>query len=151
MVGVTPIATLDAVDLAADVRAAVWRVARRLRREADPGITPTLHAALFTVERHGPIRAGQLAGHENVRKPTMTRTIAALLDRGLITRTVDPLDGRVTWLQVTPEGRRLLQRARRRSEEYLARRLSELSPAEQATLRRASALLERLASEGPRG
>ncbi|HEX6843830.1 MAG TPA: MarR family transcriptional regulator [Actinomycetota bacterium] len=145
----SPVATLDAVELATGVRRGVWRLARRLRREANTGITPTLYAALFTIEQHEPITAGQLAAHENVRKPSVTRTIAALLEQGLITRTPDPLDGRVTWLQATTEGRRLLRRARRRSDEYLARRLAALTPSEQATLAKAAALLDRLASEEP--
>ena len=131
-------------ELAARLRVAVWRLARRMRHASDPGITPTLHAALFCVEQHGPLTAGQLAGHEHVTKPTMTRTIAALVEDGLITRTVDPLDGRVTWLQITPGGTRLLQRSRRRSDEYLARRVRKLSDEERGVLARAAAILERL-------
>jgi DNA-binding MarR family transcriptional regulator len=115
-----------------------------MRHASAPGITPTLHAALFCVEQNGPLTAGQLAAHEHVTKPTMTRTIAALFDGGLITRTVDPLDGRVTWLQITLEGKRLLQRSRRRSDEYLARRVRQLSDEERRVLGRAAAILERL-------
>src|SRR5207249_7324420 len=91
--------------LAARLRVAGWRFARRMRRESAPGISPTLSAALHTVETHGPITAGQLAAHEHVQKPTMTRTIQAMLDRGLVERIPDPLDGRVSWLSVTPAGR----------------------------------------------
>lgn len=131
-------------ELAARLRVAVWRLARRMRHASDPGITPTLHAALFTVERHGPITAGGLAAHEHVTKATMTRTIAALVRDGLVARTPDPLDGRVTWLQITPEGRRLLQRARKRSDEYLGRRVRELDASDRETLERAAAILERL-------
>jgi DNA-binding MarR family transcriptional regulator len=74
----------------------------------------------------------------------MTRTIAALVGGGLVARTPDPLDGRVTWLQITPEGRRLLQRARKRSDEYLGRRVRELDASDRETLERAAAILERL-------
>jgi DNA-binding MarR family transcriptional regulator len=140
---------IDTVELAADVRTSVWRLGRRLRREADTGVTPTLYASLSTIERHEPVTAGQLALHENVRKPSMTRTIAALVEQGFIDRIPDPLDGRVTWLRTTVEGRRLLRRARRRSDEYLARRLSTLTRAERDTLERAAVLLARLAAEEP--
>lgn len=141
-----PATVVDAAELASRLRVSVWRVARRLRRESDPGITPTLHAALHTVETHGPMTAGQLAAHEHVRKPTMTRTIQALWERGLISRTVDPSDGRVTRLKVTPAGTRLLQRSRRRSTAYLSRRLAELPAEERDLLDRASDVLERLAA-----
>lgn len=120
-----------------------------MRRESDPGITPTLHAALFTLERHGPMTAGQLATHESVQKPTMTRTIQALVDGGLARRTPDPLDGRVTWLAITPAGTKLLQRIRRRTDEFLARRLETFSAEERDVLARASDLLARIAEKDP--
>jgi DNA-binding MarR family transcriptional regulator len=126
-----------------------WRFARRMRRESSPGISPTLSAALHTVETQGPITAGQLAAYEHVQKPTMTRTIQAMLDRGLVERIPDPLDGRVSWLSVTPEGRKLLQRSRRRTDEFLAKRVKKLSAEEREVLETAALLLERLA-EGDR-
>jgi DNA-binding MarR family transcriptional regulator len=135
--------------LAARLRVAGWRFARRMRQESDPGITPTLHAALHSIETHGPITAGQLAAHEHVQKPTMTRTIQALLDRELIERLPDPLDGRVSWLRITPTGRKLLQRSRRRTDEFLAKRVKKLTPDERELLEEAAALLGKLA-EGDR-
>jgi DNA-binding MarR family transcriptional regulator len=137
-------ARTGSAELASRLRVAVWRAARRMRRESAPGLSPTLNAALFTIDTHGPITAGQLADHEQVRKPTMTRTIAALVDLGLASRTPDPLDGRVTWLQTTPEGKQLLQRSRRRTDEFLAQRLKRLTPEERAVLHEAVELLERL-------
>jgi DNA-binding MarR family transcriptional regulator len=134
----------ECADLAARLRVSVWRAARRMRRESAPGISPTLHAALFTIESRGPLTAGQLADYEQVRKPTVTRTLAALLQQGLITRTPDPLDGRITWLQVTPAGSRLLQGARRRTDEFLSKRLTRLTPQERAVLDEAVSILDRL-------
>jgi DNA-binding MarR family transcriptional regulator len=143
------IVEVEPAELASRLRVAGWRFARRMRRESAPGITPTLHGALHTIELHGPITAGQLASHEHVQKPTMTRTIAALVDQGLVLRTPDPLDGRVTWLQITPEGRKLLQRARRRTDEFLAKRVKKLTREERRILDAAAGLLDRLA-EGDR-
>jgi DNA-binding MarR family transcriptional regulator len=135
--------------LAARLRVAGWRFARRMRQESDPGITPTLHAALHSIETHGPITAGQLAVHEHVQKPTMTRTIQALLDRELIERLPDPLDGRVSWLRITPAGHKLLQRSRRRTDEFLVKRVKKLTPEQREVLEQATVLLGRLA-EGDR-
>ena len=131
-------------DLASQLRIGVTRLARRLRLEGDASVTPTLLVALATIERHGPMTAGELAAHERVRKPTVTRLIASLLEHGLIERTPDPLDGRVTWVQLSAEGRRFLQRVRHRKDAYLWKRLRRLTPDELDTLERASALLERL-------
>lgn len=141
--------TIDVAALASHLRLGITRLARKLRREGDPGVTPTLLAALSTIERHGPMTAGSLASHEQVEKPTVTRLLAALEARALVTRTPDPLDRRIAWLQVTPEGRKILQRTRRRKDEYLAKRLKGLAPGDLATLQRAAALVERL-TEGER-
>ena len=142
--------TMDAGSLASRLRLSVTRVSRTLRREgAGAEISPTLMSALATVERHGPMTVGELATHEQVQKPTVTRIVAALLERDLIARTPDPLDGRISWLNTTGQGRRLLQRIRRRRDEYLAARLKRLSPNELETLERAAELLERLTEVGP--
>ena len=137
-------ATVDLTELASHLRMGVTRLGRRLRREADVAVTPTLLSAMATVERHGPLTAGDLAAHEQVRKPTATRLIAALLAKELVERTADPLDGRIVWLELSPEGRRVLHRARRRKDEFLAGRLRRLSPKDQDTLARAVGILERL-------
>jgi DNA-binding MarR family transcriptional regulator len=136
---------IDVSELTTELRLSITRLARKLRREGDPGVTPTLLAALSTIERHGPVTAGGLAVHEQVERPTVTRLLAALGTRGLIDRTTDPLDGRVTWLQISSEGRKLLQRTRRRKDEYLATRIRQLSLEDQTSLRRAAEILERLA------
>lgn len=137
--------TVRPAELAAQLRVAVWRAARRMRHVSDVELSPTLHSALGSVEAHGPITAGKLAAHEHVRKPTMTRTIRELVDRGLIERLPDPLDGRVTWLKVTPEGKALLLKARRRTDVFLTQRLQQLRPEERDALQRAAEILERLA------
>lgn len=141
------IPSVDVAALATRLRTDVWRLARRLRSEAHVALTPTLQSALGTIDRHGPITVGDFARHEQIRKPTATRTVAALVEQGLVERTSDPLDGRVTWLQLSPEGRRLVQRVRRRYDAYLAERIKSLPPDELATLERAAAILERITAE----
>lgn len=141
------IPSVDVAALATRLRTDVWRLARRLRSEAHVALTPTLQSALGTIDRHGPITVGDFARHEQIRKPTATRTVAALVEQGLVERTADPLDGRVTWLRLSPEGRRLVQQVRRRYDAYLAERIKSLPPDELATLERAAAILERITAE----
>jgi len=81
---------------------------------------------------------------EQVQPPTMTRIVAALVEAGLVEREADPTDGRVAWVTVTPEGRRLLERSRRRKEAYLAKALGSLEQDELRTLEDAAGILERL-------
>ncbi len=125
---------------------AIVRMARRLRQEAgtQEELSPTLTAALATVERAGPLTPSALARCERIQRPTATRVVARLEEAELITRTADPSDGRVAHVAITPAGRALLKRIRTRKNAYLAQRLRELTPSERATLGEASALLERL-------
>ena len=139
----------DLSELAAQLRLGVTRLARKLRKEADPSVTPTQLAALNTIGRHGPLTAGSLAEHEQITKPTATRLIGALTEAALITRQTDPVDARIAWIALTPDGARLLQQVRHRGNRYLAKRLKALDPTELETLRRAAPILERLTGDRP--
>ena len=140
----TTIAPVDATALAARLRLGITRLARRLRQEAETGVTPSMLSALSSVERQGSLTMRDLCHAEQVQPPTMTRIVAALVEAGLVVREQDPTDGRVTWVRVTTEGRRLLERSRRRKEAYLAKSLRSLEPEELRTLEAAAEILERL-------
>jgi DNA-binding MarR family transcriptional regulator len=139
----------DTAAIAARLRLGVTRLARRLRQEAEAGITPSMLSALSTVDRQGTLTMGDLCAAEQVQPPTMTRIVAALLEPGLIAREPDPADGRVAWVRLTPEGRKLLERSRGRKEAYLARALRELDPKDVATLEDATEILERITEGRP--
>ena len=130
--------------LAARLRLGITRLARRLRQEAEAGITPSMLAALSSVDRRGPLTMRDLCSLERVQPPTMTRIVAGLVEDGLVERDADPNDGRVVWVKLTVGGRRLLERSRGRKDAYLARALRSLEPGELQTLEDAAGLLERL-------
>jgi DNA-binding MarR family transcriptional regulator len=136
--------------LATALRISVSRLARRLRVErSEPGpdgvtLSGTQLAALAALERHGEMTPGELAEREKVQPPSMTRVIAALSDWGLVTRAPHATDRRQVVLTVTPAGRDLVTRTRRRREAWLAKRLAELTPQERAALRAAAPVLEKL-------
>ena len=130
------------VDLAPRLRLAVARVARRLRQEAGTDLSPSLSAALATVNRFGPLTPTELAARERVQRPTVTRVACRLEERGLVTRAPDPADGRSALITVTPAGQQLLAEIRTRKDAFLSERLEALTPQDRATLERAAALLE---------
>ena len=136
--------TISDAELATQLRFALARSARRLRQEAGTGLSPSLTAALATVERCGPLTPSELADAERVRRPTVTRMLGHLADAGLISRTPDPADGRSTLVAITPAGAALLAEGRTRKDAFLSERLDGLSPADSATLARAAAILEGL-------
>jgi DNA-binding MarR family transcriptional regulator len=136
--------------LASTLRISVSRLARRLRVEriapgqVEPVLSDTQFTALATLEKHGPMSPGELAGHERVQPPSMTRVVAALEEWQLVTRTAHASDRRQVVLTVTSAGRDLVAKARRRRDAWLAKRLTELTPQERATLRAAAPILEKL-------
>jgi DNA-binding MarR family transcriptional regulator len=87
---------------------------------------------------------GELAEHEKVQPPSMTRVIAVLEQRNLVMRAAHATDKRQVMLTVTDEGRDLVYQSRRLRDAWLARRLRELTPAERAKLRAAAPILEKL-------
>lgn len=145
-----PGTTIDAAALASRLRLAVTRLARRLRQEAEAGVTPSQLVALASIEQAGSITIGDLCQAEQVQPPTMTKIVGALVEAGLVAREPDPQDRRIAWLRVTPAGARLLERSRRRKDQYLVRRLRGLAPEELATLERAAEILDRLVAGGER-
>jgi DNA-binding MarR family transcriptional regulator len=134
--------------LATSLRISVSRLARRLRveRQAEglAELSDTQLAALAVLDRHGAMTPGELAEHEKVQPPSMTRVIAVLEERRLVMRAPHPTDRRQVVLTVTEQGRELVSQARRRRDAWLAKRLKELSPEERAVLRAAAPVLEKL-------
>jgi DNA-binding MarR family transcriptional regulator len=140
----------EVAELASHLRLAVARLSRRIRQQAaitGEELTASTQGALATIERLGPITLGELAAVEQVQPPSMTRIVGRLEEWGYATRVVDPADRRVARAVITDAGRELLARSRTRKDEYLARRIAELSDTERALLARALPLIERLQDE----
>jgi DNA-binding MarR family transcriptional regulator len=142
--------TTDLGELAARLRLAITRTARRLRQEAGTDLSPSQTAALATIDSNGPLTPSELASLERVQRPTATRIVARLQEEGLVERAADPADGRSFIVSPTSQGRALLRRLRTRKNAYLARRLRGLDAEDVATLARAAEILERL-QDGERG
>jgi DNA-binding MarR family transcriptional regulator len=140
----------ELTELAAALRLAITRTARRLRQEAGVGLSPSQTSALATIERHGPLTPSELALAEGVQRPTATRIVARLEESGLLKREADPEDRRSVVIAATERGEALMRRLRGRKNAFLARRLRDLDPDEIATLSRAAQILEGLLEGGRR-
>ncbi|RLK24006.1 DNA-binding MarR family transcriptional regulator [Micromonospora sp. M71_S20] len=132
--------------LAPQLRDAITRLNRRVRQARPVGdLTVTQLSALTSLRLAGALTPRELADVERVQPPTMTRIVAKLEERGLVQRTPHPTDGRQVILAVTEGGRAVLDQFERVRDEWLARRLAELTEAERETLRQAAEILQRLA------
>src|SRR5215469_14920242 len=135
--------------LATSLRISVSRLGRRMRAERiaqglQPELSDTQLTALAALEKHSEMTPGELAEHEKVQPPSITRVIASLEERGLIERMPHPSDRRQVVLTVTDQGRDVVRQVRQLREAWLARRLRDLTSAERAVLREAVQILEKL-------
>ena len=141
----------EVTHLADRLHSAAIHLLRRVRRHDDAaGIGPARLSALSVLVFGGPCSLGELAAAEQVRAPTMSRTVVALEAEGLVGREPDPDDARVVRLRATPAGRDLLARARLERVRSLAADLARLDAGELAALTRALAALDRALSLPPR-
>ena len=150
MTGTETTSTQDLTEQAARLRLAVNRMARRLRQEANTQLGPASIAALATIERSGPLTPSEVARIEGIQRPTATRILSRLTEAGLVSRTTDPSDGRSSIVQVTADGRKTLNRLRKRKTAYLARTMRALPDDDVATLTLAAEILEQVLEEGRR-
>lgn len=132
--------------LASELRTTVMRLARQLRRQrADSSLTLNQLSVLGSLVRHGPMTPGELAVHERVQPPSITRVIAKLEAADLLTRTDHPTDGRQVLVAVSPTGMTMIREDRRRRDEWLAKRMHALSPEDLSVLHEAARVLDQLA------
>ena len=131
--------------LASELRTSLTRLTRRLRQmRADTSLSLGQLAALGTLDRHGPMTPGDLAAHERVQPPSMTRMLNALEEGGYVTRSKHPSDGRQVVVALAPTGLQVLKEDRRQREAWLAQRLRDLTPHERELLHEAAELIDRL-------
>jgi DNA-binding MarR family transcriptional regulator len=122
------------------------RISRRVRFESTQLVAPNQFSVMARLEDQA-LTPRELAAIERVSPPSMTRTVAALVERGLVGRQDDPLDGRQVFLSLTEQGMLTLRETRRKRDAWMATRLKGVSADELQVLVRATRILTRLASE----
>jgi len=124
--------------------AAIHLLRRVRQQDVNSGVGPAQLSALSVLVFAGPKTLGALAAAEQVKPPTMSRIVAGLKRRRLVEITRDPRDTRRMQVRSTAKGTRLLQQARSRRIESLARLLSVLASAELVKLNQAVEILKAL-------
>src|SRR5687768_15265339 len=131
--------------MATSLHAAAIRLLRTLRREdLASGISAPRLSALSVLVFAGPMSLAELAAAEQVRAPTMSRIVEALVQSGLATRDPDPSNRRMVRIAATDEGRRLLEAGRERRVRALTGRIAKLADSERRALARGVEILEQI-------
>jgi len=132
----------DAEALADHLHSAAIHLLRQLRKEDDAsGLSAPRLSALSVVVFGGPVTLGELARAEQVKPPTMTRIVTGLEREGLVKRKGDPHDKRLTHIEATSKGQKVLAAGRARRIKRLATAVNRMEKKELAELRRGVQLL----------
>jgi DNA-binding MarR family transcriptional regulator len=96
---------------------------------------------LRTLDRTGPLPAGQLANQLQLDASTVTRQAGALVSAGFVERRSNPDDGRSSDLAVTAAGRRTMREVERQRRTVLRGMFEAWDDTERVALRRSLVLL----------
>ena len=131
-------------ETATRLHAASIRLLRTLRREDDgAGLSAPRLSALSVIAFGGPMSLAELAAAEQVRPPTMSRIVDALVSEGLATRETMASDRRSVCIAATERGRAVMEEGRARRVGALVARLKNLPDSELRALGRGAEILER--------
>ena len=136
------------VGLASALRSSTLRLSRQIRRQRVDGhdLTANQLSVLGALGKHDAMTIGELAAHEQVKPPSMTRIVSNMEEAGLVARRPHETDKRQIVVELTEAAHALLQANRRRRDEWLQTKLKKLTPEERDILRKAAPVLERLAA-----
>lgn len=133
-------------ELSHDFRLANGRLARRLRQEkADNELSAGQFSALGALFVKGRLTLRALSDHEHVTPPSMSRTVNALVEAGLVHRAGSSEDGRKVELTATDAGLALMCETRKRRDAWLAQRVIALSDEQRRVLAEAAVIMRELA------
>lgn len=137
----------ESADLAHSLRLVIGRLARRLRQRTLGGLTPSQLSVLASLNRQGPMTLGDLAEAEGVAAASITGIVGRLVDKRLVDRAPNPADRRSIVVEMTEEGRDVLEKGRSERTAFLAHRLGRLSIEEREILAQAVGILGRMGEE----
>ena len=138
----------DPVALANELRPVLLRLARQLRRELhELDVTAGQASILAAIGKYPGIGCGALADHEGVSRPRMSKVVSELCAAGLVASEREGTDRRRVGLELTAQGKTVVQSIRRRRTALLASRLQSLSGDELDQLDAAIPLLAKLLEE----
>jgi DNA-binding MarR family transcriptional regulator len=100
------------------------------------GVTGPQRLVIRIVGRHPGIAAGRIAEILHVHPSTLTGVLGRLVERGILTRQVDPDDGRRALFGLTAQGKKLDEVRTGTVEAKVRRALSKIPPRELAAARR---------------
>jgi len=139
----------DLEEVSRSLHSVAIHLLRNLRvQDSALGIGLSQLSALSVLVFGGPRSLRDLAKAEQVRPPTMSRIVDALVDEGLVKREVNSSDRRSVTISPTQRGVHVMQEGRARREKPLFELLKRLGLDEVRIVQRATEILSRILQSG---
>lgn len=131
--------------LAVDLTVMAVRLVRWLRTaDPSPALSGPEASAMAVIVYSDGITPSRLAELEQVKRPTITKLIDGLVERGLVERLDNPDDKRSSFLVATRKGRKVWEAGQLRRIAPLAERIETLNPEERRQFKAAMPLLAKI-------
>lgn len=138
--GALPARAASDPDLVLEVADLLGHAVRRLHRGTNEALAPLglsrTQARVVRLLADGPLRMTAIAERLAVVPRTVTDLVDGVESAGLVARRPDPEDRRATFVALTPEGRRLLDRLHAARRESARRVLGQLGEADLVAMHR---------------
>jgi DNA-binding MarR family transcriptional regulator len=122
---------------------------RRRIRQNDPTARVSMpqFGILVFLRRNEGATLSDLADHLGLLRPTMSKMVHAMVERGLVTRQAHPRDRRRVRLGLTEAGKQCFDAHESRMRQSLAELIKSFSAEERQTVTRAMLIVQAIASE----
>jgi DNA-binding MarR family transcriptional regulator len=114
-------------------------------RQSDQHLEPA-HAGLLAKIGEGPCRISDLARHQCVQVPTVSRSVSVLVQRGLVERRIPESNRRTTMVRLSRRGRSVLNRLKQDARFHTESLLATLDDDERDLVHRALRMLSQTLS-----
>lgn len=116
-------------------------------RQGEQRLSPA-HVGLLAKIGAGQCGMTELARHQGVRLPTISKSIGLLVERGWVERRIPEENRRQTIVRLTAEGRKALGAMKRRAEGHVADILAPLNAAQRGRVHKSLSLLVQILKPG---
>ncbi|MCL2324002.1 MAG: MarR family transcriptional regulator [Actinomycetia bacterium] len=134
----------DEHDLAAKIFETMPALGRTMRRQRLDGGGEFQRILILKHLMRGPQTQSWLADHLHLNPPALSKLIDRLVEKGLVTRAIDPEDRRRMVISLTDAGREFQHEMRAQMMERVRSNLKTLSPEDRATLSEALDIVSKL-------
>jgi Transcriptional regulators len=120
----------------------VREIRSEMRSQSSTELTVPQFRTLNFVDKNPGTSLLEVANHLGLTPPSTSRLVDGLIERGLVSREDHPLDRRRLRLDVTNDGQKILEKARKGTIAHLANKLSCISADDRETISKAMKALQ---------